>query len=344
MVLLVALTVWRFYFATPPPRLVAVQGATMGTTYSVKVVAKTRDAQSDAARGQLRQLVQGELDAVNAAMTTYDAGSELSRFNDGAAAVAVPLSQHTIEVLAVAADVTAASDGALDVTVGPLVERWGFGASGELVNPPTSEELTTLMEHVGAHHLTLDAGAGTLRKDHPKTRVDLSAVAKGYAVDQVVAMLRAQGYDDGMVEVGGEVRAFGQTEAERAWRMAIERPVESERAIYEVLPLQDQAMATSGDYRNFTVIDGTRYSHTIDPRTGRPVAHTLASVTVVADRCANADAWATALNVLGPSQGPQVAAAHDIAALFLVQRDGTLAEVSTKAYDVLRSTPTPAAE
>lgn len=340
MLLLVALTVWRFYFAAPAPALVEVQGETMGTTYTVKVVAKTRQAQSDEARESLRALVQGELDAVNAAMTTYDPRSELSRFNDGPAAVDVPLSAATIEVLAIALEVAAQTDGALDITVGPLVERWGFGASGPLQAPPSDDELAALRAHVGIEHLVLDEAAATLRKDHADTRVDLSAVAKGYAVDQVTEALRAQGYADGMVEVGGELRVFGKTEAGRAWRLAVERPSASERSVYEVLPLQDRAMATSGDYRNFTVVDGQRYSHTIDPRTGRPVTHALASVTVVADDCAHADALATSLNVLGPERGPELAASHDIAALFLVQqRDGELAEVSTSAYDALREAP-----
>ncbi len=336
MVLLIALTVWRFYFATPPPRLVAVQGATMGTTYTVKVVAKTRERQSDAAQQQLRTLVQAELDAVNAAMTTYDPASELSRFNDGPAGVDVPLSAPTIEVLAIARDVGVKSDGALDITVGPLVERWGFGSAGELQAPPTDTELGVLGTYVGNQHLTLDDTGATLRKDHADTRVDLSAVAKGYAVDRVAATLRSHGYDDGLIEVGGEVRVFGQTEAGRAWRLAVERPTESERSIYEVLPLSDKAMAISGDYRNFTVVDGQRYAHTIDPRTGRPVTHGLRSVTVIADDCAHADAWATALNVLGPERGPQLATAEGIAALFLVGHDGDLAETTTRAYDALR--------
>ncbi len=337
MLLLVALTVWRFYIATPPPRIVLTQGQTMGTTYTVKVVAKTRDAQSNEAKKALRALVQAELDAVNAAMTTYDPDSELSRFNAGPANTAVELSAATIEVLRVARDVAGRSDDTLDVTVGPLVDRWGFGAAGELKTPPTDEELAALRAHVGSAHVVLDEEAATLRKDHPQTRVDLSAVAKGYAVDQVVAALREQGFDDGMVEVGGEVRVFGQTETEQPWRLAIERPDESDRKIYEVLRLQDQAMATSGDYRNFSVVDGRRYSHTIDPRTGRPITHALASVTVVTSDCAHADAWATALNVLGPEHGPKVAAENGLAALFLVWDGEDLAEVTTSAYDALRS-------
>lgn len=336
MLLLVALTVWRFYFATPPPRVVLVHGDTMGTTYAVKVVAKTRDRQSDEAREQLRVLVQGELDAVDAAMTTYDPDSELSQFNDGPAEVDVPLSAETIEVLAIARDVAAQTEGALDITVGPLVERWGFGAAGELQELPSDDELAALRSHVGLGRVRIDERTRTLRKDHAETRVDLSAVAKGYAVDRVVAALKEHGYTDGMVEVGGEVRAFGQTETEKPWRLAIERPIESERSIYEVLPLRDQAMATSGDYRNFSVVDGQRYSHSIDPRTGRPITHKLASVTVVAEDCAHADAWATALNVLGPERGPEIAAAHRVAALFLIADGEELAEVSTTAYDALR--------
>ncbi len=336
MLVLVALTIWRFYFAPPPPRVVAITGETMGTTYTVKFVADTRDEQSDETRAELEATIDAQLEAVNSAMSTYKPDSELSRFNAGPGNVDVTLSAAMAEVVTVALEVGTLSNGALDVTVGPLVDRWGFGAKGELSAVPTQGELDALKSRLGHDHLSFDAGASTLRKDADGLAVDLSAVAKGYAVDQVSAALHEAGFSDHMVEVGGEVRVSGQTEAKRAWRLAIEKPTEEQRSIYEVVALGDQGMATSGDYRNFTVIDGRRYSHTIDPVTGAPITHDLASVTVVADTCARADALATALNVLGPQKGPALAEAQGIAALFLVKTQDGVEAIATEAFEPLR--------
>ena len=336
LLVLVGLTVWRLWYAPTPPRVVMVQGETMGTTYTVKVVADTREEQSDEAKAALQRTVHEALAEVDGAMSTYKPESELSAFNAGPGNVDVTVSPAMAQVLAVAMEVGKQSGGAFDVTVGPLVERWGFGARGELKALPSDDEINALRARLGHDHLRFDAAAPSLRKDADALRVDLSAVAKGFGVDQAAAALEQAGYHDYMVEVGGEIRVAGNTEAGRPWRLAVEKPSPTERAIYEVVALRNQALATSGDYRNFTVVDGVRYSHTIDPTTGRPVTHDLASVSVIADTCARADALATALNVLGPERGLALAEREGLPALFLVGDPADLQAHATDAWLQLR--------
>lgn len=337
MVLLVALTVWRFYIAEPPARLLNFSGHTMGTTFHVKVVADSRSQQSDATRAHLVEVIDGALNGVDAAMSSYRPQSELSRFNDGAANVDFSLSADTATVVALSLELARLSGGAFDPTVGPLVDRWGFGPDKGITALPSDAELAALSSQVGYEHLTLDGSAATLRKNTEDLHLDLSAVAKGFAVDKVGEALELAGFDAYMVEVGGELHVSGATELGRPWRLAIETPDSETREIYEVLSLKDRSMATSGNYRNFAEIGGVRYSHTIDPRTARPVTHSLASVTVVDRTCARADALATTLSVLGPEQGAQFARTHDIAALFLVVEDDSLTEFVTPAFKALRS-------
>ena len=335
LLVLVGLSVWRLYLAPTPPRLVIARGEVMGTTYVVKVVARTREQQSDEAASEMSQAVRDALSAVDTAMSTYKPESEVSRFNAGPADQPVTLSPGLREVLALAFEVNKTSGGAFDITVGPLVDRWGFGAKGELKDVPTDAELAALREGLGHRHLALDTKAGTLAKNRAELRIDLSAIAKGYGVDQAAKALSAAGWTDYLVEVGGEIRVLGRTETGKPWRLAVERPSASERAVYQAIELERGAMATSGDYRNFTVVDGTRYSHTIDPNTGRPVTHRLASVSVIAPTCAEADALATALNVLGPSRGLELARREGVAALFLVGDPDNLEAEATDSWPAL---------
>lgn len=333
----VGLCVWRLGFAPVPPQLVVVQGKIMGTTYTAKVVVRARDQRSEQAKQELAKLVHEALSAVDHTMSTWKPKSELSRFNDGPGEADVSLSPSMVEVLAVAFDVNRRSGGAFDVTVGPLVERWGFGAKGKPATLPDPAEVDALRAVLGMDHLDFEPAAATLRKDRAELRVDLSAVAKGYGVDQAAQALAAAGHPDYLVEVGGEVRVAGRNEAGRPWRLAVERPHPDRRAVQEVIELERGALATSGDYRNFTIVDGKRYSHTIDPTSGRPVEHRLASVSVVAETCAEADALATALNVLGPERGLELAQREGLAALFLIGDPDSLETRATKAWEPLRA-------
>ena len=233
-----------------------------------------------------------------------------------------------------AQEISERTGGAYDVTVGPLVNAWGFGA--EESRPDLGgEEIAALLERVGFEQLELDAEERTLRRRRADLYVDLSSIAKGYAVDLVAEALAAEGLGDVWVEVGGEVRAAGRNAEGRAWRLGIERPRLEPGALQRILPLADAAVATSGDYRNYRERDGVRFSHIIDPRSGWPIRHRLASVSVVHERCTVADGLATALLVLGPDEGWEMALADDLAVLFLVRDGDDFAERMTPRFEAL---------
>lgn len=316
------------------PGAILLDGETMGTTWSVKIVPEGGGAIDAARREELRRLVQGRLDEVNAKMSTYSPESELSRLNAWPESAPFSLSRETVEVLSIASEVAEKTGGAFDVTVGPLVDAWGFGPGLRTGTPPDEATIAALREGVGFRLLEISAGDSTVRKARPEVRCDLSAVAKGYAVDRVADALESLGIGRYMVEVGGEIRTRGTNDRGVPWRIAIEKPDPLGRSIERIVPLSGLSMATSGDYRNFFEREGRMYSHLIDPRTGRPVAHALASVTVVHERCALADAYATAILVLGPEEGYRFSVEEGIAAL-LIERDaaGGVAEKETPAFE-----------
>jgi len=252
----------------------------MGTAFNVKVV--TEDM-TEVHRERLTRGIREVVDGVDHAMSTYRPDSEIETFNrSGIEPFAA--SPEMLAVVAEAQRVARLTGGAFDITVGPLVEIWGFGPSGA-TETPSDEKLQELMGVTGYEQLELDVDGGTLRKAWADCRIDLSAIAKGFAVDLVTAALDREGYSDYMVEVGGEVRTRGRNGAGEAWRIGIERPDARERLVHNAIPLGDLSLATSGDYRNFVVRDGVRVSHTIDPRTGRPISHNLASVSVIHASC-----------------------------------------------------------
>lgn len=317
---------------------VELRGETMGTTWAVKLAPDGAATPED-----LQAIVRDELERVDAAMSTYRPDSELSRLNRAGAgehAVSEPLAV----VLGLARTVWEGTDGAFDPTVGPLVDVWGFGPL-DVEAAPSQADIDALREQVGFDRLALSAGGVTKPGPGPAPRIDLSAIAKGYAVDRVARALDAAAVEHYMVEVGGEVRVHGQGPA-GSWRIGIEEPATdaaAARAVHRVVELTaaGRAMATSGDYRNYREHEGVRLSHTIDPRTGRPITHGLASVSVVHESCALADAWATGLNVLGPEQGPRVAKQHDLAAYFIIREGEGFRVAATPAFEALEPTPAP---
>ena len=292
-------------------------GPTMGTQYTVKVV--ERDL-TEARQGQISQAILDQLESVNAEMSTYRPDSFLSRLNAQRDENAVTVSASLATVLAEAQRLHAASSGALDVTVGPLVNAWGFGPEGRR-KTPTNAELTTLQAHVGQRLLRFDASAKTLAKGHPDVYIDLSSIAKGYAVDRVAKALSALGLENYYVDIGGEARVLGLNADGVPWRVGVERPDGGRGGVQEILHLRGMSVATSGDYRNYYEQNGRRISHTIDPRSGRPIEHRLASVTVLHADCMTADAWATAFNVLGPKEGLALAREQGLAALFIIRQE-----------------------
>lgn len=338
---LVALSVHRLWLAGPAGPYVAFGGETMGTTWEVKLA--SRDLGPDEIRAAAAA-AQAALDEVVGLMSTWEPDSEISRFNAHRSTEPFGISPHTAEVLAAAAEASVMTRNGFDVTVGPLVAAWGFGAATPPEEPPSDEALAKLRERVGHRLLELDADAGTLRKRHPDLEVDVSAIAKGYGVDRVARALEAEGHRDYLVEVGGELRGSGTRLDGQTWRVAIERPSEGMRVIHEALDLADAAMATSGDYRNYYERDGRRVSHTIDPRTGHPITHELASVSVVHESAMWADALATGLNVLGPAAGYHVAETLGLPAYFILRREGGFQSRPTSAMQTLLAASLPAEE
>lgn len=314
---------------SPDPGAVwEISGRAMGTTYHVKVV-PAPDGALDESR--VAATIRAAVDDVDSRMSTYRPDSELMRFNR-AGTEAVEVSAALIEVMLEARRVFELTDGAFDVTVGPLVDAWGFGPDSA-GNPPSDAAVRRLLETHGMDGIEIDAGSRVLRKLRPEIRCDLSAIAKGYAVDVVASRLAALGLTDFMVEIGGEVAAVGRNADGAVWRIGIERPEAVRREVWAAVELADAAMATSGDYRNYIERDGVRLSHLIDPRIGRPIEHRLASVSVVHQRCMTADALATALSVLGPADGRELVERAHIAALFLIREpNGGFTEWASPAW------------
>jgi thiamine biosynthesis lipoprotein len=312
-----------------------VTGPAFGTTFTVKVIAEDDEAE---VRSRIAAKIREEVEAVDLAMSTYRSDSEIVAFNshgveDFRASAAM------LEVVAEAQRVARLSGGAFDITVGPLVDAWGFGPAG-LMEVPNQQTLLELLSITGYEQIELDSDAGLLRKRRPESRIDLSAIAKGYSVDRVAAAFIRAGLERFMIEIGGEVTARGRNAAGGVWRIGIERPDADGRAVHVAVPLENLSLATSGDYRNFIERDGQRLSHTIDPRTGRPITHNLASVSVIHASCMTADALATALEVLGPDEGFTLAEELDLPALFLVRAaEGHFEERPSSVWGALVENP-----
>lgn len=298
-----------------PLPLTTLHGRTMGTTYSIRYFSETDGPSSS----QLQQQIDDELIRVNQQMSTYDPDSELSRFNDLRTTDWFDVSVETAQVVELALQISNVSDGAFDVTVGPLVNLWGFGPNRRQAEIPTQEAIAAAKSYVGYQHLSVRMKPPAIKKAIPELNVDLSSIAKGHGSDRVGSVMTANGIENYFVEIGGEIRTQGTRRDGKPWQVGIEAPLENERAIQNVIGLSGAALATSGDYRNFFRQDEHRYSHTIDPNSGRPVTHQLASASVIADNCALADAIATCMMVLGPEPGLDLAEANGWAVL-LMQR------------------------
>lgn len=303
-------------------------GTVMGTTWSARL--------DEAPAGtDWQAVIQGQLDAVDAALSTWSDASEISAVNAAEAGSPTPFGVHGQRCFALARRVASASGGAFDPTVQPLVARWGFGRERDTAWPP-ADEIEALRERIGWRKIWMDAD-GLVHKEAGDVQLDFSAVAKGYAADVVAVELERRGCTGALIEVGGEIRVFGARPGGGPWRVGLEAPAsapDAPRTVRGVLALPVdgtlQAVATSGTSRNFRTHEGRRYSHVLDPRTGYPVEHATVSVTVLGPDCGQADAWATALLVLGPDEGLRLAAAQGLEAQFLVAVDDS-AELLVRA-------------
>lgn len=290
-------------------------------------------------RDQIAAAITEELESVNQKMSTYQSNSDVSRFNRASSTDWYPVSRDTALVVKRSIELSIASDGAFDVTVAPLVNLWSFGPDGSPEVLPTDSEIEEALARVGYEALDARLEPPAIRKSKSELMIDLSAIAKGFAVDEVAQRLEEIGVSDYLVEVGGEVRTLGLNPRGSEWVLGIEEPIPTARVAKHTVPLSGKSLATSGDYRNFFVIDGTTYSHTIDTRTGRPVAHSMRSVSVVADDCITADAWATAMMVIGPNRIREVAEQANIEVFWIVSDptdESELVHASTDGFPLLK--------
>ena len=322
--------------------VVTLQGRTMGTTYSVKVVA--RSAEESARAVALQARIDERLERVNDQMSTYRPESELERFNRHAATTPFPVSTDTAYVVRRALDIGQKTGGAFDVTLDPLIELWGFDKGARRDTPPPPDEIAEAKARVGTSRVSVEDTA--LVKDRPDVEVNLSGIAKGYGVDRVYQLLLDEGFTDVMVEIGGEVRARGKNAKGEPWRIGISVPrsTADPTAVLVAVPLTDAALATSGDYRNFFESGGQRYAHILDPGSGEPVRRDLVSASILAADCTTADALATAAIVLGEAKTREVLRAHfpGVEALFVHApegEEGSLRVTRTEGFSVVEPAP-----
>lgn len=303
-------------------------GSTMGTSYSVKIAGVPESKE----RVNLKAGMERILQIVNEQMSTWRNDSEISKFNNAATLEWTVVSPWTFKVINEAMQMIQLSKGAFDPTIGPLIDLWGFGpGEGEKGLPPL-DRIQLIFERQHSNHVRIRGLQSSIAKTNPSTELDLSGIAKGFAVDRIAAYLDGRGLKNYLVEIGGELKARGFSPYLRPWRIGIEKPVNGVRAIQRIVSLEGQAIATSGNYKNFFENDGLIFSHILDPRTGRPITHDLASVTVLAPTAINADALSTALMVLGPDRGIRLARNKGIAALFILKKEKSFIEVSTSEF------------
>ncbi len=321
--------------ATPPsPPALVIHGTTMGTTYRVVLA----DLGDDLTLESVQQQVEQRLQAINQTMSTYIDDSDLSQFNQSRSTDWQQVSEELFQLIQRAHTISEATGGAFDITVGPAVNLWQFGPrdSSQERTLPSDSAIATVKEKIGYQHLHLDSENHSLKKDFAELYVDLSAIAKGYAVDEIISLLQQHPIGDGcLVEIGGEIGTIGLRADGTPWRIGIQQPDAAPGTLSTQIKLVDQAMATSGDYFNFFEVDGVRYSHTIDPVTARPVTHNLTSTVVITKNCAEADAWATALLVLGPIQAYDIAKQHGLAVMLLERTESGIISKQTPAFETL---------
>jgi thiamine biosynthesis lipoprotein len=314
------------------PAELVLSGPTMGTTYTVKVAAPPESV--DAAR--LRATIDDVLAQIDRSMSGYREDSEVARFNASASAEWHDVSAELASVVQAALEVSEASGGAFDITVAPLVAAWGFGPGGVPKVLPDDAQIARISGAVGYRKLHARLDPPALRKEVPALTIDLNGIAPGFAVDRLADRLRALKVDNFMIDIGGEIRARGRNARGERWHIAVEQPVDTQRAPYAGVYLDDAAVSTSGEYRDYYERDGRRYSHTIDPRTGWPLDRAPGSVVVIASATVQADAWATAMNVLGPSDGLALAEKNLLPVMFIERAGSEWRERRTPEFERFR--------
>ena len=320
-------------------KVISLSGKTMGTTYHVKYL---DEGSMKATSEKTHEEIEAILKDVNAKMSTYKKDSELSRFNQNTQVnTPIEISADFAKVLAEAIRLNKVTEGALDVTVGPVVNLWGFGPEKRPEKQPTPEQLAERQAWVGIDKITLDMSGTkpTLSKALPQVYIDLSSIAKGFGVDLVAEKLEQLNAQNYMVEIGGEIRAKGKNIEGKPWQIAIEKPTTTgERAVEAVIGLDNMGMASSGDYRIYFEENGKRFAHEIDPKTGYPIQHHLASITVLAPTSMTADGLSTGLFVLGEDKALEVAEKNNLAVYLIIKTDNGFVTKSSSAFKKLTET------
>jgi len=310
--------VWLAFFVSgcsQSAQIISLSGNTMGTTYHIKVVQSEQLPEAS--------LLQAEIDLalekVNDQMSTYRPDSELSRFNSMGHEETISVSKDTAFVINEGLHLYEVTDGALDITLGPLVNLWGFGPDKRPTEVPSEDVIAKAKAKTGIEYLHLEGNK--LSKTNPDLYVDLSSIAKGFGVDVVAGILDKYKVSGYLVEIGGELSVYGNKIDGAPWRVAIEQPDVDDREIQQVIAPGDNAIATSGDYRNYYEEDGRQFSHLIDPRDGYPIDHRLASVTVLHKQSMVADGYATAMMVLGTEKSLALAEQENLAIMLIEKQD-----------------------
>nr|WP_113866310.1 FAD:protein FMN transferase ApbE [Brenneria salicis]NMN91937.1 thiamine biosynthesis lipoprotein [Brenneria salicis ATCC 15712 = DSM 30166]RBP62842.1 thiamine biosynthesis lipoprotein [Brenneria salicis ATCC 15712 = DSM 30166]RLM30715.1 FAD:protein FMN transferase ApbE [Brenneria salicis ATCC 15712 = DSM 30166] len=303
--------------ASPRP-LLTIEGKTMGTFYSVKISGELTES-----KAQLQQEIERLLEQANDEISTYRQHSTLSRFNQYQGTDPQPISNGMADIILAAQRIGRATDEAMDITVGPLVNLWGFGPQKQPITIPSQQQIDLAKQKVGLNHLTLlsDSRGEWLQKDLPDLYVDLSTLGEGYGADVLAQLMARKGITNYLVSVGGAISSRGINAEGKPWRVAIQKPTVQENAMQAAVNLQGYAISTSGSYRNYFELEGKRYSHVIDPATGRPITHQLVSATVIAPTALEADGWDTGLMVLGTEKALKLAEQQGLA-VYLITRKG----------------------
>lgn len=301
---------------SPKSAATVLDGKTMGTFWRVSVI------NVDEAKAQeLRQKVQAQLDADDRLLSTWKNDSALMRFNHSLGTTPWPVSEAMADIVTLSLRIGAKTHGAMDITVGPLVNLWGFGPDKQPVKTPDTQQIAAAKARSGLQHLTVinQADKQFLQKDIPDLFVDLSTVGEGYAADHLARLMEQEGISRYLVSVGGALVSRGMNAEEQPWRVAIQKPTDRENAVQAIVDINGHGISTSGSYRNYYELDGKRISHVIDPQTGRPIDHKLVSVTVIAPTALEADGWDTGLMVLGPKRAQDVVREQGLAVYMIIK-------------------------
>ncbi len=309
--------------------IVKISGNTMGTTYNITVIENNKNDSN-----KLKKEIDDILLKVNMEMSTYIGESEISRFNELNSTDWFSVSRGFTNVVKNSLNISVSSKGAFDITIGPLIELWGFGKkSGEKI--PSEEETDLTTQYIGYKKLDVNLLNSSIKKEESRLKINLAAIAKGYGVDKVAEFLNSKDFNSYLVEIGGEVRVKGKKFGKN-WRIGIVTP-DTVNDYNKIVLLSDTSLATSGDYFNYFEKDGKRYSHTIDPVTKKPITHKLASVTVVHELCMLADGFATAINVMGPEKGYSFAIKENLPIYMIIRKDGGFIIKMTPSFKKLLS-------